>query len=327
MKPAVSVIIPVYKTEKYLRRCVDSVLNQTFTDLEVILVDDGSPDGCPGICDAYAKIDSRVKVIHKTNGGQAEARNTGLSNATGEYVIFVDSDDWIDPRLCEKVLQHAPFESAVFGVTYTYADGSPDRIIAACSVPTVLNWADNGILAGMLIKNSLFGYACNKFYRRDLIDQSRFHFAPLREDLLFNIEVFSRTSAIVLIDCAGYYYYQHSSSTLSGRYSGNVPDICSVAAQMTKVHPALPSAMNRELGDHLVKQYLSDAIYKFLFTNDSQSRKDVLEHLTVIFSDPIIRNTILIQPGDNRLFLMLAICCKLKLPGVFYSIMRHIWRR
>ena len=87
MKPAVSVIIPVYKTEKYLRRCVDSVLNQTFTDLEVILVDDGSPDGCPGICDAYAKIDSRVKVIHKTNGGQAEARNTGLSNATGEYVI------------------------------------------------------------------------------------------------------------------------------------------------------------------------------------------------------------------------------------------------
>ena len=89
-----SVIIPIYKVEQYLRPCVDNVLAQTYTDLEIILVDDGSPDGCPAICDEYANKDSRIKVIHKPNGGLSDARNCGLEAATGEYVIFLDSDDY-----------------------------------------------------------------------------------------------------------------------------------------------------------------------------------------------------------------------------------------
>lgn len=103
--PLFSIIIPVYNVEKYLNKCVDSVLNQTFTDFEVILVDDGSPDNCPAICDSYAEKDNRVKVIHKQNGGLINARKSGLEAASGGYIGFVDSDDWIEPEMYELFAQ------------------------------------------------------------------------------------------------------------------------------------------------------------------------------------------------------------------------------
>ena len=106
MGKCISVIVPVYNVEKYLCQCVDSILGQTYRDLEVILVDDGSPDGCPRICDEYARKDGRVKVIHKKNGGLSDARNAGLEMAGGEYVIFVDSDDfWKDESVLSRLVE------------------------------------------------------------------------------------------------------------------------------------------------------------------------------------------------------------------------------
>lgn len=100
----VSVIIPIYDVENYLRQCVDSVIKQTYSNLEIILVDDGSPDRCPVICDKYAESDSRIKVIHKKNGGLSDARNAGLSIAQGEYVYFLDSDDYIELEAIETLV-------------------------------------------------------------------------------------------------------------------------------------------------------------------------------------------------------------------------------
>lgn len=102
-----SVVVPVYKTEQYLHRCVDSILNQSFRDFELILVDDGSPDACPEICEEYAKRDNRIKVVHKKNAGVAAARNTGLDVASGEYVTFVDSDDWIESNMYQRMVETA----------------------------------------------------------------------------------------------------------------------------------------------------------------------------------------------------------------------------
>ena len=113
-KKLVSVIIPVYKTEEYLRMCVDSVLRQTYGNLEIILVNDGSPDGCPSICDEYAVKDDRVKVIHKTNGGISDARNAGLSSASGEYIYFVDSDDYIAENAVEQMYNICEANNADF---------------------------------------------------------------------------------------------------------------------------------------------------------------------------------------------------------------------
>ena len=108
----ISVIIPVYKVEKYLDKCIQSVVNQTFTDLEIILIDDGSPDRCPEICEQWAKKDSRIVVIHKKNGGLSDARNAGLNIATGEFISFVDSDDWIAKNMYEIMLNYLKREKA-----------------------------------------------------------------------------------------------------------------------------------------------------------------------------------------------------------------------
>ena len=105
--PKISVIVPVYKVEKYLDRCVESIVNQTYKNLEIILVDDGSPDNCPVMCDEWAEKDERIRVIHKENGGLADARNAGMNIATGDYIGFVDSDDWIEPNMYEVLLKNA----------------------------------------------------------------------------------------------------------------------------------------------------------------------------------------------------------------------------
>ena len=99
-----SVIVPIYNVEQYLKKCLNSIVNQTYKDLEIILVDDGSPDGCPQLCDEYASLDNRIKVIHKKNGGLSSARNAGLDIATGDYVTFVDSDDYLETDIYEKVI-------------------------------------------------------------------------------------------------------------------------------------------------------------------------------------------------------------------------------
>ena len=121
----ISVIVPIYKVEAYLRQCVDSILAQTYTDLDIVLVDDGSTDNCPAICDAYARKDARVQVVHKPNGGLMSARQAGLRVAKGEYVGFVDGDDWIEPdmyaRFAAAITQYAP-DMALCEFYYAFAD-------------------------------------------------------------------------------------------------------------------------------------------------------------------------------------------------------------
>ena len=128
----ISIIVPVYRVEPYLDRCVQSIVDQTYQNLEIILVDDGSPDNCPAMCDAWAAKDSRVKVIHKENGGLSDARNAGLAAAAGEYIGFVDSDDWISPDmyrlLYENMAEHGSDVSAC-GVEMVWEDRTPPRLL------------------------------------------------------------------------------------------------------------------------------------------------------------------------------------------------------
>ena len=120
---AISIIIPVYNAEKYLRRCIESVLSQSFTDFELILVDDGSRDFSPHICDDYAQKDSRVKVIHKANGGVIAARNDGLDIAKGEYVTFIDSDDWVERESLSTISNYRDYDRVFFSHRLVYEGG------------------------------------------------------------------------------------------------------------------------------------------------------------------------------------------------------------
>ena len=128
----ISVIVPVYKVEAYLDKCISSIANQTYRNLEIILVDDGSPDNCPAMCDTWAEKDSRIRVIHKTNGGLSDARNAGMAIATGELMTFVDSDDWIAPDMCEHLYQRLAGDNsdiATCGVQMVWEDKTPSRTL------------------------------------------------------------------------------------------------------------------------------------------------------------------------------------------------------
>ena len=137
--PKISIIVPIYKIERYLRQCIDSILAQTFTDFELLLIDDGSPDGCPAICDEYTKKDARIRVFHKPNGGLTSARSYGLDNAKGDWIMHIDGDDWIEPTYIEELYDTAiknDADIAICGFRFAYEDGS-----FVIEHPTV--WDDN----------------------------------------------------------------------------------------------------------------------------------------------------------------------------------------
>ena len=204
----ISVIVPVYNVEPYLRKCVDSILAQSYSNLEVILVDDGSPDGCGAICDEYAAKDARVRVIHKPNGGVSDARNAGLDIMTGEYVAFVDSDDWIDEQHLSSL--------------YALVKGGAD--IAVSDVRRILT--DETEICRFVYQQreditdeSIFGYAWNKLYRRSIIGDVRFTI-PFIEDLTFNLRILGeKHPCYVFTKTASYNYLMREDSLLTSPVS------------------------------------------------------------------------------------------------------------
>ncbi len=232
-KPFFSIVMPIYGVEPYLRQAIDSVLNQTFQDFELLLVDDKSPDGCPQICDTYAEQDARVKVIHKPeNQGLGMARNTGLEQASGEYVLFMDSDDTIHTDTLSTV-QNAltPLtEIAVFGITRVHenVEGQVIRTEDFPCQPTVgTTLRNSGEIFIQLNEAHVFPYAWNKVYLRDFLMNAgaRFESTKLIEDFLFNIAVFAKAEHItVLPDCL-YYYRKPAHQTLANTYSPQFYDL------------------------------------------------------------------------------------------------------
>ena len=217
--PKISVIVPVYKTEKYLCKCVDSILGQTLTDIEVILVDDGSPDNCPHICDEYAAKDSRVKVIHKKNEGLGRARKDGWVNATGEYVLFVDSDDWIEADAAETAYNYASSHN----VDMVYFDWIED----AQDSETRLTQPDyeNAEYFEKLLEFKINAYAWNRLIRRSLFDE---HLilpeGNLLEDFVLVSQLASKAFGILHLKEALYHYNRANigSITASGNKANNI---------------------------------------------------------------------------------------------------------
>lgn len=165
MQPAISVIVPIYKAEKYLKRCLDSIISQTFTDFELILIDDGSPDKSGMICDEYALNDKRIKVIHKKNGGVASARQCGIDNTKGEYTIHADPDDWVEPSMLEKLYKKAVEENADMVICdfwteekdrKTYNRQEPTKAIAEKTLQDILQHRLHGSLCNKLIKSTCY---------------------------------------------------------------------------------------------------------------------------------------------------------------------------
>lgn len=219
MGKTVSVIVPIYQVEAYLARCVDSLIGQTYAELEIILVDDGSPDNCGAICDAYAKKDSRIRVIHKPNGGLSDARNAGLDIATGDYIYFVDSDDWIGSDAIATLMgQMDDTVDIVMGSSVDVREEDEKILETAYSIP-LRTFRRLDQLEAM--KDDLLGgwAAWNKLYRRKLFDTIRFPVGRINEDEAILLHVLALCDTVIQVGHPTYYYFLRPNSITTSSFS------------------------------------------------------------------------------------------------------------
>lgn len=230
MEKLISIIVPIYNVECYLKRCVESIQNQTYKNLEIILVDDGSPDRCGEICDAYAKEDMRIRVLHKENGGLSDARNAGIQVANGEYIGFVDSDDYINTHMYECLLQsitNTSADVAICGLRYV-------KDADSCDVNQI-QYTDEireETLSGREVQDKYFDkiervtftVAWNKLYKRELFETIRYPKGKLHEDEFTTYKLLYQAKRIAVINEIGYYYVIREGSIM-GRFNAKRYDL------------------------------------------------------------------------------------------------------
>lgn len=215
----ISVIVPIYKVEPYLDRCVESIVAQTYENLQIILVDDGSPDRCPAMCDAWAAKDSRIQVIHKENGGLSDARNAGLAAATGEYVAFIDSDDSIAPDFIQRLFD------ALINSGADIAECATDYVDEAGNVLRRRNAADvscmgrEEALRRLVLEDGVYQTVWNKLYRRDVIAGILFEKGKYNEDEFWTYRIFDRMEKLAVVREPLYYYLQRFGSIIGVGYN------------------------------------------------------------------------------------------------------------
>ena len=221
-KDLISVIVPVYNVEKYLEKCVNSIINQTYKNLEIILVDDGATDNSGKMCDEFAKKDSRIKVIHKENGGSADARNSGLDKVTGKYILFVDSDDCLNKKMIE-ILHNEIIKESRDIVLCEYEKVNENDIEFEKEIETykILNHTKESIFElyyGMGHKHEKVVVPWGKLYKKELFDGIRYPKGRKGEDELTLYKVFYKANNIVEINAKLYYYLQREGSLSSDWY-------------------------------------------------------------------------------------------------------------
>lgn len=215
----ISVIVPVYNVEAYLDRCVQSIVDQTYRNLEIILVDDGSPDRCGAMCDAWAEKDSRVRVIHKVNGGLSDARNTGLAAATGEYIGFVDSDDYIRADMLGLLLEHLQkndAQIAACGVALVDETGTKKGTLTRAGACVLEKQeAMRAVIEESWLKQPVW----NKLYRANAIQDIPFPIGKYHEDVFWTYQAVSRAEKVSVFDAPCYFYTQRENSIMGAAYS------------------------------------------------------------------------------------------------------------
>ncbi len=220
MEPLISIIVPVYQVEEYLARCVESLLSQTYKNLEIILVDDGSPDGCPKICDQYAEKDARIRVIHQENAGLSGARNAGIDRAEGEYLAFVDSDDYVAANFI-RTLYDLITETgcAISQCGFSYVQGEPLRSEKSRSYRVYRGESLLEQLYGPEESATRFVVAWNKLYRRELFEKIRYPQGRIHEDEATTYRLFHEGKKLAATDRELYGYYTDHAGSITAVFS------------------------------------------------------------------------------------------------------------
>ncbi len=207
--PLISIIVPVYKVELYLSRCVDSLIAQTYKNIEILLVDDGSPDNCPILCDEYAERDGRIRVIHKRNGGLSSARNAGIDAANGDYIAFVDSDDWVEPQTYSDMIElliNKKLDIVCCEISRLSNVGEIERY-RFYDTGTVMTGSD---VAKEILLDRIGSHVVKGLYKRNCWDEIRFPIGLLYEDIYVTYKVFDKAKAVGFISEPYYKYWENN---------------------------------------------------------------------------------------------------------------------
>lgn len=306
----ISVIVPVYNVEKYLEKCVDSILSQTFKDFEVILVDDGSKDRCGIICDKYESLDNRVKVIHKTNGGLSSARNSGLEIASGEYVAFVDSDDWIDKSMYKELYNEAKKHNADI-VQCKFIKAKDENV-------SIYNNESNEaeVIRNLEALCNLYNEKCietvvtwNKLYRRYLFNDIVFPNGKIHEDQFTTYKLLYKANKVVLVDKELYYYRQTPNSIMNSDFNMSRLDFLEALDQRMEFFKKIN---NEFLYKQTIKTYVNVLKEYYFKCQNSKNEEQILKIIRekykkkfieymnnneVGFKDKVINTIFLISPG------------------------------
>lgn len=279
MNSLISVIVPIYNVEKYLQKCVDSIINQTYKNLEIILVDDGSPDNCPKMCDDYAKIDNRIKVVHKKNGGLSDARNAGMKVATGEYVSFIDSDDYVSLDFYETLLQTMidnDSDIVECSVAKFYENGKFDEYSDDLKVT---NYETVDALDGLISENPFKQHVWNKLYKSSVALDIQYAVGKLNEDEFWTYQVFGKAKKVTRINQTMYYYFQRNGSIMGNSY--NIRRIDALEgkvnrqAYIEKNFPTLTTKAKVDLYGSCMFAYQS--VLKFMSGNDKKKACKIIK--------------------------------------------------
>ena len=221
----ISVIVPVYNVRKYLKKAIYSIINQKYRNLEIILVDDGSTDGSGEICDEFKKIDDRIVVYHKENGGLSSTRNYGMKKATGDYVIFIDSDDYIHQEMIFSLYEErkkVDADVSVCGIMNVYNT----KEIPQCN-DTEQNFVYNQkeFLKELLIGEKIPGSICNKLLKREIAEKLSFPEGKIYEDVFYHLELIKLAKTYVITTKPYYYYYHRSDSITTEKYNSKKLDV------------------------------------------------------------------------------------------------------
>lgn len=225
----VSIIVPVYNSEKFLKRCVESILDQSYKNIEVILINDGSTDSSGEICDFFSKKDSRVKVINQTNSGPSIARNRGIDKAKGKYIQFVDSDDYIEYNMTETLVNEMGknIDLVLCGYKYIYKDDNNKLIIKNSNIYKESCLTKSEFLSrfGILFKDYYINYICNKLYIKDIIRKHNIRFdlsTDWGEDLLFNLHYLNQCNKVSIVDKLLYNYNKYNDNSITSSFNRNL---------------------------------------------------------------------------------------------------------
>lgn len=275
MKNLISVIVPVYNVESYLERCIDSIINQTYSNLEIILVNDGSTDSSGSICEQYSEKDSRIKVIHKKNGGLSDARNVGLDVATGEFISFIDSDDWVSRTMFSEMVEQFIDNVDIVGAKFIESSGQIEQSLINDS-GQVLIFSGEAALKAHLNGKYFYISVWNKLYRRELFEQLRFPVGRLAEDLYITHKLLIKSRQVAFIDKTVMYYFQREGSIMHRAGKKLIFDVYEGTKEQYQYLKPFSSLVKEENERIYVKCLLKTYGYYLLYYS---SEKDILAQI------------------------------------------------